>query len=357
MPISLFLKEMKVIHKIVSVLCTVALVTLLLNSCNTGERQPDVSGIKINLQTQRLDIDMAAIDTNNIAAGLKQLSARYPDFLDFYLDTLMGFEIKGNYTDTAPGIKMGLRVFLTYKDYSGLFDTVKEHFPDTKNIDEQLIKGFQYMKYYFPNYHQPKVIYLITGLKNWGAFTFGDSTLAIGLDMFLGKGYPFYRSVGLPDYMDKHLSPEYIPVAAFSSIYTDMHPFSGAGITLLDMMIQKGKQQYFLQKVLPFVPDTTQFGYSKKQLDWCENNEAVIYNFFIRENLLYATELQRVARYINDGPNSTGMPAESPGNIGSWLGMRIVMAYMQQHPDTKMEDLFKQTDAQKFLTESKYKPK
>lgn len=355
MLIVLFLRKMKIIHKLIVLLCIVATITL--SSCHNGEQLPDVSKIKVNLETQRLDMDLLAIDTNHVAAGLQQLQAKYPEFLNFYLDTLMGFEIKGNYSDTAPGIVHGIRGFLTQKDYRGVFDTVKAHFSTTKDIDAELVKGFQYMKYYYPQYKEPKIIYLVSGLNNWGAFTFGDNTVGVGLDMFLGKAYPFYRSVGLPEYLDTHLQPGYIPVAVFSAIYTDMHPYMADNRTLLDLMIQKGKMEYFLHKVLPLAKDTTQFGYTSKQLDWCEQNEAFVYNFFVRENLLYATELQRIARYVNDGPNSTGMPAESPGNIGTWLGYRIVLSYMQAHPETTLEELFKDTDAQKFLSDAKYKPR
>ena len=268
----------------------------------------------------------------------------------------MGFEIKGDYSDSNPGIEHGLKTFLAYKDYRGVFDSVNVHFPDTKEIEKQLSKGFQYLKYYYPNYHEPKIIYIVSGLNNWGAFTFDDNTLAIGLDMFLGKNYPFYKSVGLPDYLDPYFSPDYIPVAAFSAIYNEMQPFD-KDKPLLDMMIQKGKMQYFLSKVVPFVADTTRFGYSENQLKWCEASEGEIYNFFIKENLLYESSQQRVLRYVTDGPNSTGMPDQSPGNIGMWIGYRIVLSYMKQYPSTTMEQLFNNTDAQKLLEQAKYKPK
>jgi hypothetical protein len=127
--------------------------------------------------------------------------------------------------------------------------------------------------------------------------------------------------------------------------------------TLLDMMIQRGKEQYFLSKMLPEVADTLRFGYSKKQLEWCRNSEAEIYNFFITKNLLYDTHLQQTARYITDGPTSTGMPPQSPGNVGTWLGYQIVKAYVGQHPDMKMDALFAQDNAQQILQESKYKPR
>jgi len=123
------------------------------------------------------------------------------------------------------------------------------------------------------------------------------------------------------------------------------------------MMVQKGKMQYFLSKVVPFIPDTTRLGYTAKQLKWCENNEGDIYNFFIKENLLYETSQGRVLRYVTDGPTSTGMPDQSPGNIGTWVGYRIVESYMKQNPGKTMEQLFNNKDAQKILEQAKYKPR
>lgn len=333
-----------------------AVIMLLLTACGGRDKTPDVSGIDIKLETRRLDRDLIALDTNRLGEGLQQLKQKYPDFLDFYLDVLMGFGIKGNYADSSQAIQNSLKIFLTYKDYKGLFDTVGKHFPDTKSIDEDLLKGFKYMKYYYKDFKAPKIVYFITGLNDVRAVPEGD-VLGIGLDMYLGPQYPYYVSVGIPEYMTQKLQPQYACVYAMSALYFNDHPFEKEGRTLLDMMVQRGKQQYFLRKVLPFTEDTLRFGYTAKQMAWCNENEALIYNFFIKDNLLYETNWQKVIRYVSDGPNSTGMPAESPGDIGAWLGYRIVQAYMDQHPEKTMQELFAFGDAQKILQESKYKPK
>src|SRR5690606_36160204 len=97
----------------------------------TGGNEPDVSDIKVSLTSKRLDRDLAAIDTNQVAAGLQQLQDKYPGFLNFYLDTLMGFGVNGNFSDSNEAIALGVRSFLTHKDYRGLFDTVAKHYPDT----------------------------------------------------------------------------------------------------------------------------------------------------------------------------------------------------------------------------------
>src|SRR5690606_36068066 len=108
------------------------------------------------------------------------------------------------------------------------------------------------------------VVYFASGLNSWTAITYEDDRefLGIGLDMFFGENYPFYVSVGIPQYMTQRLLPASIPAHAFRAIYEDLVPFTAEEKTLLDMMIQRGKAQYFLSKVIPFVPDTIRFGYT-----------------------------------------------------------------------------------------------
>jgi hypothetical protein len=67
---------------------------------------------------------------------------------------------------------------------------------------------------------------------------------------------------------------------------------------------------------------------------------------------------------VNDGPFAKGLePLEdtvkyTPGNIGSWLGYSIVKSWMNEHPQTTLQQLVTQnTDPAKFLDEAKYRPK
>ena len=345
-------------------LFTLVVSGILLSGCNDHDgKLPDVSNIKVVLQTARFDQDLYAIDTTDIAGGLRKLEAKYPDFLNYYLDTLMAFGINHNYSDTTRGIRDGLKILLTYKDFKGLQDSINTKYPDTKSTDEVLKSGFTFLKYYFPEAPVPKILYVNMRLSNWPSFPLDANTLCVGLDMFLGEQYPFYRSVGVPAYMASHLRKNYIPVSVFSSLYKSTHPFQPEDRTLLDLIIQRGKEQYFLHKILPLTPDSTLFGFSALQVEWCSENEAMIYNFFIHENLLYSKETQRIQSYVFDGPYAPGIPASgkissSPGSVGIWLGYRIVSAYMAQHPAMTLKELVQQQqDPAAFLDGSRYRPK
>lgn len=341
-----------------SFILMVAIINLLMLGACGGDKAPDVSGIKVEFASKRLDRDLIAIDTNNLSDGLQQVSNQYPVFFDLYLDQVMGFRIGGDYSSQNPGVQVGLRGFLTESDYRALFDTVQAHYPDTKDVEKELTKAFQYTTHYFPNYRTPQnITYFVCGLTNWAVLMYGDNGLAIGLDMFLGDGYPFYRSVGLQDFIKPQLRKEYIPVAVMRNIYQDMNPDEIQDKTLLDIMLMRGKEQYFLSKVLPFKEAHERLGYNKEQLEGCEENEGFIYNYFVQKDLLYVTSMERIFPFVNEGPGTPEISDQAPGNVGTWIGYRIVSAYMKEHPKATMDELFKMTDSQKLLLQSKYKPK
>lgn len=339
---------------------------LLLGSCgnNATEKAPDVSGIKVALQTQRFDKDIYAIDTNHIAEGLLQLKQKYPDFMEFYLDTVMGFGIRGNYSDTARAIRESIHEYLTYKDYKLLQDSINHYYPDTKAVDEKLTSAFTYMKHYLPAVSTPKIIYANHILLNIPPVLCVDSNITlVCLDMFLGGQFPYYVSVGVPAYMAPHLTRDYIPVAVFRTTYESLYPYDPTEQPLIEQMIYYGREQYFLHKVMPGVPDSVLFGFTGRQIKWCETNEAAIYNYFVQNSLLYNKRDAEVRPYVVDGPFARNLgtasePGTTPGNVGSWMGYRIVSSYMANNSKMTLKELLDmKVDGNLFLEAAKYRPK
>ena len=338
---------------------------LICSGCgNSDEKIPDTSSIKVNLITYRFDKDFYALDTNNIGKGLIDLQAKYPDFLNYYLDTLMDYHIHGDFSDTNKTLTDSLKPFITFKDFVQLRDTILKYYPDSKETDAELVKGFKLLKYYFPDYSIPRIFYLDMELRNFPVFPIDTSTLCIGLDWFLGPQFPHYASVGVPGYMGGHLTKSYLPVSVFSALYLSRHPLITDDNTLLELILQKGREMVFIHKILPNTSETVLFGFTQKQIDWCNANEALIYNFFIHQKLLYSKDPHNTLQYIHDGPFAAGLESvtdqekNSPGNIGTWLGYKIVKNYMAIHPDISLKELINsKIDAPKFLNDAKYRPK
>ena len=76
------------------------------------------------------------------------------------------------------------------------------------------------------------------------------------------------------------------------------------------------------------------------------------------------TQTHDIQPYVNDGPFAKGLEQvtdtvkSTPGNIGGWLGYKIVCAYMDQHPKKTLGELIQEPiDAARFLDEARYKPR
>lgn len=330
-----------------------AIAALFLASCgNNTPDAPNVSSVQVPYQSFPFYRDFSSLDVNDITGSLNKLKTKYPGFLDFYLDTLAGFAFHHQYNDT----NQLLKGFFTHKDYVGLMDTVNKAFPETKKLDEQLKSSFQYIKYYDSTFEIPQqVYYFVSGLNGYNVVYQNEKNIGIGLDFFLGRKFAPYASVGVPDYATIRNTPENIPVWVGNMIYEDKYPFVYEEKNLLDMMIQKGKELYFLEKITPYLNDSTRLGYTTAQMNWSLENEPLIYNFLIQNKLLFENDLQKIMRFVSDGPNTAGMPPESPGNIGSFIGWKIVRKYMEQ-AKISMHELLELKDAQKILEGAKYKP-
>ncbi len=63
--------------------------------------------------------------------------------------------------------------------------------------------------------------------------------------------------------------------------------------------------------------------------------------------------------YLTDGPFTAGLgdKNESAPKLGVWIGWQMVRKYMLENPDVTLQQLMADTDAQKILVKSKYKPK
>ncbi|MCX6271606.1 MAG: gliding motility lipoprotein GldB, partial [Bacteroidetes bacterium] len=125
---------------------------------------------------------------------------------------------------------------------------------------------------------------------------------------------------------------------------------------LMETMIFYGKLLYFLDVALPERPDYQKITYTPSQLKWCIENEAKIWGFLISNKFLFTTDSKLILNFIPDAPFTKGFPKESPGRIGWFVGWQIVRNFMDNNPETSLNQLMQLTDSQLILTKSRYKP-
>lgn len=327
---------------------------IMLASCSHGKKV-DVSNIALDVKIDRFDHDLDDMRKKPMAQQSLFLQRKYGNFYQDFIERILP---AGSIKDTA--YFAHLRQIFATKDYISVKHDVDSVFPNLDKQEAQLTDAFRRIKYYFPKKQLPKVYAYLSGFQ--AQTTVGDGYFGIGLDMFLGADSRFYPALiqVLPRYVTRRFTPDYIAPRVVEGIAReDMFPEPDTHKTLLDKMIYAGKVMYFMDKVLPYAADTIKIGYTGAQIKWCEDFKANIWGYFLEENLLYESDMQKIDKYISEAPFTPGLGErnESAPKLAVWTGWQIVREYMERNPDITLAQLMALDDAQKILNGSKYRPK
>jgi len=332
------------------------LISLLLSACGR-HKGVDVSNIAVDVKIERFDKEFDAMKTKPMAQQASYLQKKYGPFYHYFIGVLLQ-DNDINTTDTAY-FKLLRRVFAT-KDYKALKHDVDSVYPSMDKVQGDLTDAFKHIKYYYPQKKLPVIYTYISGFELQTMV--GDGYVGIGLDLFLGGNSRFYPSLtaAYPRYLSRYFNAQNICPRVIEGIAReDMFPESDSSKTLLSKMVYNGKIMYFMDQIMPDLPDTTKIGYTDAQLKWCDQFQSKIWGWFLDQNLLYESDYPKIQKYIGEAPFTPGLGEknESAPKLAIWTGWQIVRQYMDKHPEVTLQQLMADNDAQKILNESKYRPK
>lgn len=326
-------------------------------SCNgcKNETQRVIEAKELStVKLLRFENELFTIDTNNIEQGILALYARYGNFYRSYAHDVLNMPEDQN--DSLYLRPMGM--LLRYRPLIELQHTVDSAYANVEDIEQQLSSAMSVFKQEFPNYTVPVFITFISEF-GYANITY-DSAICIGLDMYMNKRYAdYYRAYEFPEFMIRKLQREYIAPNSIRALAISKYENQSIkDKRFLATMIVEGKVRYFTKALLPEVHDSVIMGYTAKQLAWSTQNEPQMWAHFIERKLLFQNEPSLFMRYFNDGPftSADGVPPDSAPAIGSWAGLQIVRNYMKLHPEITLRQLMEETDFDKILKESKYRP-
>jgi len=327
--------------------------------CNNKRDAPNISSVKADFKVIRFDRDLFAIDSNNVLPGLNGLFQKYPQLTNLYLQNILGLDS----SSTLAGVKH----FLGISHH--LYDTVNVVYPNNSIIEKEFERPFKYLKYYFPEYKVPDVVTVIGPMDALAQSDNGPTPdflrpglLGISLQFYLGNTFslysdPYFLENVAPAYISRRYSKEYMAADGMKLIVADIFPDKSNGKPLIEQMVEKGKQWYALDKLLPETPDSIKTGYTADQLAWCNANEGLIWSYLVKNEDLNSINPTIIQTYIGEGPFTQGFSQEdSPGNIGQWIGWQIVKKFAAKNAGMKIEEIMS-TPARKIIEEAKYKPK
>lgn len=322
----------------------------LLTSC-TPENKHHIAVPKENilLPVKRFEQDLFSQQYFDSMA-VKKFRNEYGRFFDLYCGSMIQLP---NLNDAV--LASNLNQYTHDKYIREVFEESQKKYKETSEIIPELDDMFKHYHHYFPEKVIPQIVTYIAPF-NYNVMTM-DSTLGIGLDMYLGADYKYYASLELPHYMTRKFRQEYIASDCIKGWFQSEWDVPSNANDMLSNMIYQGKLLYFSQLMAPEMNDTLRIGFSAAQLKWCVENEAKIWSFFIEQKLLYSKTPGIYMKFINDGNSTNGFPKEAPAKLGCYIGWQIVQSYMESNHTVELEQLLDNNNAQNILSNSKYKPK
>jgi hypothetical protein len=316
-------------------------IAILLASCRGGK--PDIANICLTVEIQRLDRDIFDLSPDS-------LHNKYGIFFDYYTEGILDI---GNYRDST--FPEYLELFRTSDVVRTAYHDVNKQYPDLNRLTDRLTTAFKHYRYYFPDKPLPRVYTYISGFNQ--SFILTDSVLAIGLDKYLGAGYPFYRRLRLHRYLVRNMYPEKA-VADYITTLTgsEWTLRTRQNNDLISKMLHEGKILYATKKILPDEADTVIFGFTAEQLRWCRNNEQQMWITLIENKLLFSTDPFTIKKLTDTAPYTSEFTSESPGRACNWIGYNIITKYMNANPRVTLLELMNSDDYHSIFEQAKYKP-
>lgn len=215
-----------------------------------------------------------------------------------------------------------------------------------------LDQGFKRLKEEYPDFNTPVVQAVYSGFGK--DIVLSDSLIVLGLDYYLGEQATYRPNVY--DYIKVRLTPKHLVPQVFQFLSLKFNETKQGRRNVLDEMIYYGKAMEFTKEMLPCVEDTLIIGYGQQDFANATVSEAIIWSYFLENRLLYEENTKAITRYVDERPSIPEISKNCPGRIGQWLGWQIVKAYREE-TGASLKDLMAETDTQKILTLSKYRPR
>lgn len=341
-----------------------ALLFLALAACSSEEAKfiPDISQIptpKVNFI--RLEQSLKQLDSNQLAAGWTKVTAEQPKIADLFLNYIIA-------NSQVSDAMTNLRSFVSFRETRELIDSIQLLYPDLRENEAATAQMLRFKSYYLPQdtvkYEQ---FFSYLSLYAYGGFVY-ENVIGIGLDFYLGENHPYYLTIEnlRHAYVRRRLDKKYIQASIGQAVANDIvqRTTQLAGGKLIDQMIYNGKIFLLMDLLQPELADSLKYNFSQIQLDYCQKGEEQLYDFLVKEKVLYSDRQNDYRRYITESAFNPEINLYNQS--ANWLGMQIVSQYIARQrkksnlPRNSQNDsqllikALQQTNPQEFL--KNYKP-
>lgn len=318
-------------------------------SCNKQNRfklKTDTEHITVTIK--RFDLDFMAVNGTNSKLAISKLYLKYPTFFPYFVGSVLDTA----YNDTI-AITNLISKFNKDTAYQKVNTKVTETFRDISDIEQSVSDAYSSIHHYFPDKKLPELYFFVSGFNR--SVLMGDNFIAFGTDFYLGSDYPPYKVISYK-YLLNNMRREAMATDIVSATLFRMFKMNGTQDRLLDNMLFRGKVMYLLSVFMPQEKPESIMGYTDEQWKWCTKFEKGVWGTMIDQKDVFSTDVLLIKKYLNDAPFTAPISTESPGRLGTWIGLRIIQSYMENNKSVSLQELMGEINSQKILENSGYRP-
>jgi len=316
-------------------------------SCSVDRFEVDTSNVDYNPTFLRLDRAIFDEQGKLNQEDLKTMTESYGDFLSVYMVDIMQMPPPDN-----PMLPEFLSRFTGDPTWRKLQASIDQTYPDLSVQETKLSNALKAYSIHFDESDLPKPVAYNSGF-NVGIYP-SEDWLGVGLEWYLSPENEVVKQLPpdlFPQYKRDKMKPQFLAVNALKGwLFFKNQDLSGED--MLSSMVFNGKMLYIANALME-VTDADLLNFTEDQLKWAEGAEYKIWSFLVENDLVFTKDLRQINKMMNDGPFTPGMPAESPGGVGNWLGLQMVEAFMNENENLTLQDLLAAGDRQILET---YKP-
>lgn len=326
---------------------------MFLSACNTCDHSK-INGITDSSQVFRFDSFFYSIGSaKGLAQQLNSIEKKDSQFYNLYLNEI--FSIK----KSDPNFQNIVFRHINSAQNQEIRKRVDQEFTNFGEVKEDLSKLSKYYTLNYPNRKFPKINICYGGFAGFMAWLYNDSNMLVDLDMYLGADFEAYPQF-YPQFKFAYFTKDYLVqnigrelVRREFLFYEKEKPKN-----MLAIMLIEGAKIYELHKLMPCREESKLFEYTADQWKWALEEESSIWQYLIKEELLFESDFNQYKPLVGEAPSSlrSGVAKGAPPRIGVFAGYQIVKKVIEKEGLENAFDLFENNSPEEILKKAKYKP-
>ena len=299
----------------------------------------DKNPLLVDITEMQVTINYINVDEAFANATLAETEKMHHHFTDS-LDPLYLFEIQQNLrVPQSDTLHKAIHRFYHAEYIHALEEAKSSLQPHLSSLEMRVTKAFRYLSVHFNKMPIPgQIIYMNKLFSNIHC---SDSAASIGLESYIPQDHDVLNKIPknqLYEWQRERMDKDFIP-RDIAMNWIQVHLFKEIDKKLAEHIVQAGKILYALNAAFPEAEQEYVVRYSEDDLTWALNHEQMVWDYLVKEQLLFKNNRRDKANFLNAGPKTVGLPEEAPDRLGQFLGYRMVKKYMHQNKALSLPEL------------------